>query len=504
MAARLELIRTPPAQKLVRALMDWIRTPLARKLGVALLIVVALAGIALWYAGTTSAGTAPALVAVEKGDLTVKITERGEVRASKFASILSGKDGPVAYVVPEGTEVKAGDVVVRFDATQQEAAVAASKVDMQVTQAELRASESGAQALRGKLKSDLARLEADYKVAQVELAEFKNKPLPDEVEKARLELEKAKVTFEQAEKKRALMPNLVAKGYITQGTVDEAELNYLAAKAGLQVAKFTFDKVSAGATRAELDKATIKVEIAKFVLDSARASMNPQLDAIGAAIDKHRADVKKTETAVRKAQDELERTQLRAPQDGLAVYGSRGSGGEKIHAGMMTWAGASLINLPDMSTMIVDTQVNEIDVGKVANGAPALVKLEAYPGAVYHGKVTEIGTVAKIKKNEAGANTPIKVFDVRIQIDKKDARVKPGLTAVVDIIVDEQRDVLTVPLSAVVERPGGAVVFLGANHRNFEERKVVLGPSNNERVVVKDGLHAGDLVVLEAPPPGRR
>ena len=87
----MELIRTPLAQKLVRALMDWIRTPLARKLVVALLIVVALAGIALWYAGTTSAGTAPALVAVEKGDLTVKITERGDKTAER--TITANADG---------------------------------------------------------------------------------------------------------------------------------------------------------------------------------------------------------------------------------------------------------------------------------------------------------------------------------------------------------------------------------------------------------------------------
>jgi len=469
---------------------------------VGLSIAVVLGGV-YWYAGSAPAGTGPALVGVEKGDLRVKITEQGEVRASKFAAVLSRKDGPVAFVVPEGTQVKAGDVVVRFDATQQEAALAASKVDLQVAQAELRRGESDVEAQRGKQKADLARLEADFKLAQAEVAELKKKPLPEEVEKAHLELEKARVTFEQAEKKRALLPDLARKGFITQGTLDEAELSFVAAKAGLQVAKFTFDKVSAGATREELEKAMIKLASTKFVFDTAKAGMDPQFAALRAAIDRHRADVKKAETAVQRAQDELERTQLRAPQDGLAVYGSRGSSGEKIHAGMMTWAGESLLSLPDMSTMIVDTQANEIDIGKVRIGAPVVVKLEAYPGAVFHGKVIDIGTVARVKKSQAGAATSIKVFDVRVQVEDKDARVKPGLTAVVDIIAEEQRGVLTVPLSAVVARPGGPVVFV-ANRRDVEERRVVLGPSNDERVVVKDGLRPGDRVVLEAPPPGRR
>lgn len=480
-----------------------IRALLARRLVVVLLVLLVLGGAAGWYARSAPAGTSPILITVKKGDFAVRITEQGEVRAAKFAAILSSKDGPVSFVIPEGTKVKAGDVVVRFDATQQEAALVAAKVDLQVAEAELRKGESDVQTQRDKLKADLARVEADYKVAQVELAELKKKPLPEEVEKARLELEKARVTFEQAEKKRAILPDLVQKGYITQSTVDEAELNFVAAKAGLQVAKFTFNKVSAGATREELDKLTIKRDIAKFVYETARASMNPQIEGLRAATDRNRAGVKKVETAVQRAQNDLERTQIRAPQDGLAVYGSRSSSGERIHAGMMTWAGASLINLPDMSAMIVDTQVNEIDIGKVRPGTPVVIRLEAYPGATFHGKVIDIGTVAQVKKTQAGAATSIKIFDVRVEIEEKDARIKPGLTAIVELIVHEQSGVLSVPLSAVVARPGGAVVFV-AKPRDTEERRVVLGPANDERVVVKDGLAAGEKVVLEAPPPGRR
>ena len=107
------------------------RTTTLTKLIVALPVAVLLGSGIYWYARSAPAGTALGLVEVRRGDLIVKITEPGEVRASQSVTITSRKDGPIVYVVPEGTQVKAGDVVVRFDSTQQETALSAARVDLQ-------------------------------------------------------------------------------------------------------------------------------------------------------------------------------------------------------------------------------------------------------------------------------------------------------------------------------------------------------------------------------------
>ena len=478
------------------------RTTTLTKLIVALPVAVLLGSGIYWYARSAPAGTALGLVEVRRGDLIVKITEPGEVRASQSVTITSRKDGPIVYVVPEGTQVKAGDVVVRFDSTQQETALSAARVELLSAEAQFRRTQKDVEAQRQKLAAELARLEADSRVAQIELADLKKKPLRDEYEKARLELEKAKVTFEHAAKKRALLPDLVKKGFVTQGTLDEAELNHLAADAGMQAAQFNFAKIAAGATPEELEKATIKLTQTQFAFEKAQVSLKPQLDALEASIERQRADVQRAQNLIEKAKDELERTQLRAPQGGLAVYGTREGGSGKIHAGMMTWAGEGLINLPDMATMVADTEVNEIDIGKVRMGAPVEVRLEAYPGAVFRGTVIKIGTVARLKKNRAGTATSVKVFDLTVQIVEKDPRVKPGLTAILDIIVDQQKDVITVPVSAVTSRGEEHIVFV-ANGEKIEERTVVLGSSNDQRVVVREGLRPGERLLLEAPPAAR-
>jgi len=129
------------------------------------------------------------------------------------------------------------------------------------------------------------------------------------------------------------------------------------------------------------------------------------------------------------------------------------------------------------------------------------VRLDAYPGAVFHGKVLNIGSLAKLKQGRAGTASGIKIFDVTVKIEEQDPRLKPGLTATLDIITDRQEDAIAIPLSAVVARGREHVVFV-SNAGRIKERKVVLGPSNEQSVIVKEGLRPGEQVALVPPPSG--
>jgi len=149
----------------------------------------------------------------------------------------------------------------------------------------------------------------------------------------------------------------------------------------------------------------------------------------------------------------------------------------------------------------VDTEVNEIDIGKVKVGGPVEVRLEAYPGAVFQGKILKIGSLAIFKQSRSGTASGIKAFDVTVEIEEKDPRLKTGLTATLDIIADRQENVISIPISAVVTRRGEHAVFV-YNTGTIKERKVVLGPSNEHNVIVKEGLRPGERVMLGPPPFG--
>src|SRR5262249_7425939 len=104
----------------------------------------------------------------------------------------------------------------------------------------------------------------------------------------------------------------------------------------------------------------------------------------------------------------------------------------------------------------------------------------------------------KLKQSSSGGTSGVKVFDVTVQIEEKDQRLKPGLTATLDIIVEQQQDVISIPLAAVVSRQGEHFVLV-PNSGKVEERKVLRGPSTDHNVIVKEGLRAGEQVILGPP-----
>ena len=109
------------------------------------------------------------------------------------------------------------------------------------------------------------------------------------------------------------------------------------------------------------------------------------------------------------------------------------------------------------------------------------------------GEVTLVGTLAREEKERRGA----KFFGVTVQINESEPRLRPGMTAQVEIQVEERSDAVFIPLEAVFERDGRQVVYPAG--RNPRPREVVLGPSNADHVVVEKGLEAGERVLLRDP-----
>lgn len=402
-----------------------------KRLPLALVGVGLLAVGVYWYARPSPADRGSLLVEVRKSEFTVKLSVLGELRALQSATILAEKDAPISYLVPEGTTVKRGDVLVRFDPTQSEGALAAGDIELAAAQADLRRAREDLEAQRQRLLGERARLAAEVELAKLE---------------------------------RDGLVGLVEKGFVARNVVEKAE---------------------------------IRLKQAETALERAQSGLRPELQALEAAVDRQKASVARARNLIEKAKTELAKTELRAPQPGFVIYAKtkEGRSGERIHLGMMAFAGQPLIDLPDISTMVVDTEVNEIDIGKVSVGAPVEVRVDAYGDAVFHGTVREVGIVGRLKRSRPGVESKVKVFDVVARIQESDLRLKPGLTALVEILVDRQHDVLSVPLVAVVPRGKGHVVYV-PSFGGFTERAVVLGPSNDRQVVVKDGLRPGERVVL--------
>ena len=249
-----------------------------------------------------------------------------------------------------------------------------------------------------------------------------------------------------------------------------------------------------------------------------------------ASVDAARANVERAARAHAQEQRKLHEGVYVAPRAGLVVYATLGDAenAKKISLGMTPFEGMDLMYLPDISSMRVDAEINEVDLSRIEVGQAVKIRLDAYPDTVFSGEIHTIANLAKNKVSRITRRaTSAKVFDVEIKVLDSDVRLKPGLTATVDILVNEYEDALHIPLETVFlneqdqpvvyvkreeefenEPIKGAVDFLNfvveyTKHlrkgKKIEAQPVVLSESNDRVVVVTGGLQEGDEILLGQP-----
>ena len=141
--------------------------------------------------------------------------------------------------------------------------------------------------------------------------------------------------------------------------------------------------------------------------------------------------------------------------------------------------------------MKVDATVSEVDANKVDTGQLVEVVLDAFPQQKYHGVVTSISTLARRK--ESGSK--INVFDVEVAIRDHDEKLKPGMSASCNIIIDRFENVISVPFEAVFEKEGKTVVYL----KNKKEKEVTVGKRNDMDIEIVEGLEGDEIICLLDP-----
>ena len=154
--------------------------------------------------------------------------------------------------------------------------------------------------------------------------------------------------------------------------------------------------------------------------------------------------------------------------------------------------GTLAFDLVDTSRMLVDVSVSEVDINRIGMGQEATLLFDSEPEIEYAGEVVEVGYVGR----EAAG---IVNYMVSVALNNPDENIRPGMTAAVNIIVEQIENVLLVPNRAVRTFDGERVVYILQNG-SLERRGIVLGASSDLYSEVLDGeLASGDLVVLNPP-----
>jgi HlyD family secretion protein len=289
----------------------------------------------------------------------------------------------------------------------------------------------------------LAELDKDYPLtfqreasAQARMAEAERDAVLAQVRQALIEADTQVVELLKADCQRQL--ELFAQGLVSRQTLENCQRQLVIAQTGLSV------------KRAEHDVLKVKVEQAEARVRAARAALD-------------------------RAQEDLRNTTILAPIDGVVLTRDveKGSAVSSIlNQGVMA---TRLFTIGDARTVYVDGQVDEVDVAKIRVGMPSQIRIESLPGEEFHGLVTRIAPMADKIEN-------VTTFRVRVSIDDPSRHLRSRMSASAQLIVEEAKDVLTVPESCIRYGPDGV-----AHVRVYDERAPGRERIQDLRVGVTDG-----------------
>jgi hypothetical protein len=394
-------------------------------------IIVVVAIIVLIVIGRVSSkkDVANLYAEAQKGQFDIVVTTTGELQAKKSTDIsgpeftqsrnIRAMDIKITDMVPEGTEVKAGDYVATLDRTSFD----------------------------NSLKDELERLttyETNLEMKILDTAVTLSN-LRDNIKNLRFSVEEAAITLQQSK-------------YEPPTTIRQAEIS-------LDKANRSLDQSIRGYS--------LRVEQAKSDMRTAKTNLSEQRVRVG------------------DLQTVLSKFIITAPSSGMIIYKRDRTGTKrKVGSSISPWDNV-VATLPDMSSMMSKTYVNEIDVSKVKTGQHVEIVVDAFPEKSYTGTVTSVANIG-----EQLPNADAKVFEVLIEVDGSDPILRPSMTTGNKIITKTINDVTYIPLESVQAGPD-SIPFVYM--KNGTRQVVVLGESNENNVVIEQGLQPGTQIYLSTP-----
>ncbi len=190
-----------------------------------------------------------------------------------------------------------------------------------------------------------------------------------------------------------------------------------------------------------------KLYASQLISDENFTQLQTALEVAKANLESSQYYTKQQKASLEEIKDNFDKTIITAPIDGT-VTALNAEIGEIVMVGTMNNAGTVIMTVADLSTIEVEVNVDETDIARVRVGQDTKIELDALPDTSFKGTVTEVGNAAQNVGTSGVTN-----FTVKILLLEKVEGIKPGMTATVDITTDKRKDVLYVPIQAVVMRP---------------------------------------------------
>ena len=224
-----------------------------------------------------------------------------------------------------------------------------------------------------------------------------------------------------------------------------------------------------------------------------RDAAKSQIGVDNAKLKQARAQVLQSQASLKQLEEQLSYTTIVAPMDGV-ILSRDVEIGDAVSSILVLGSTATLVMTEGDTTQVyVQGKVDEADIAHVYMNQPARIKVESFRDRVFNGKVTKIAPLGVEKDN-------VTTFEVRVSIDNPGGELKANMTANAEILLDEHKNVLSVPENAVsYDNQKNAFVEIPDRNQKegFRKVQVKVGLSNGSVTEIASGLKEGDPVVLQ-------
>jgi len=200
------------------------------------------------------------------------------------------------------------------------------------------------------------------------------------------------------------------------------------------------------------------------------------------------ANLKEIKAGLDAARIQFDYSFIRSPISGIISQ-------RPVEIGDTVLVGSHIATIVKPDRLYVKASIDEVDADRVSLGQPVEITIDAFPGRVFYGKVIRISPIV------LGARQETRTFEVRVGFQERESKIKPGMSADIEIITETIRDTLPVPANSVIEKRGKKMVYI-VDGRRAKLVPVEIGMTTWNYIEIKNGLKEGDMIITNPDAPG--
>ena len=468
---------------------------------IALIVSVGVAGLAVAnFVSSNHSDPYPRLATVGSQSFDITVNAIGVLDAARshmVSSTIRGDRGKIIYLIHDGAQVAAGDVLVKLDPAPFEEEVRRFESEVHGLEAAVAANAQMLEWEKSQVEREILNAEYNLEVAELDRGRLQHGEGPLKLTGLKSEMTQVEEDYRRYKNYIRDLEALSRNGYDNPREISSANEKCAELKEKYETAEKNFLCYRQHVLPSMIKAGEAKVKQAEMELGQLKKGGVYRIAKAKAAYDEVCGKLAMAKSALAAARRDLEDTVIKASSSGIAIHyeAYREGSKRKPREGDRVLQNQPLLYLPDISSMIVKTQVREIDLHKIEVGQSCTVAVDAYPDTVYTGTVSFVGALAS-ENLRLGRGE--KYFELTVVLTDSDDRLRPGMTARVSILSDRVQDQLVIPVQAVFEE-GGLTFCYTYREEGFKKVGVTTGRQNEDLVVILSGLKPGDRVSLVKP-----